>query len=250
MAIRFYDEALANKIKSWVPENSNLMILKPEEVTRLFQKIADNNNDKPIRLPLVALSREPSIEILSTNKKPLTFDGFTRELSDDNGTYTGDIVVQRFDEKNHIIPYKKAEVINAIPIKINYQLDIFTYGFAEGDEYLRNFIFQLINKPKLKITVPYNNSNIEFNCNVRILSTVEDNSDIQQRLFSGQFTRWTIKLEIDDAYLWSVPIQPVVTVLEGDITDGKDLKEDIGITYHKFDGEVNSDEYNTEKDLC
>jgi hypothetical protein len=39
------------------------------------------------------------------------------------------------------------------------------------------------------------------------MSTIEDTSDVPQRLFSGQFTRWTIRLNIDDAYLFSVPVE-------------------------------------------
>lgn len=38
-----------------------------------------------------------------------------------------------------------------------------------------------------------------------IESTVSDNSDIPERLISGQFTRMSIRLTIDDAYLFSVP---------------------------------------------
>ena len=40
---------------------------------------------------------------------------------------------------------------------------------------------------------------------VRVESTVSDNSDIPERLISGQFTRMTLRLIIDDAWLFSVP---------------------------------------------
>ena len=54
MAIRYYDKALVEKITKWV-KDPNMRILKPEEVTRLFQQTADINNDKPISLPLIAI---------------------------------------------------------------------------------------------------------------------------------------------------------------------------------------------------
>jgi hypothetical protein len=38
-----------------------------------------------------------------------------------------------------------------------------------------------------------------------VLDTVSDTSSISERIFSGQFTRWTIQLEIQDAFLFSVP---------------------------------------------
>jgi hypothetical protein len=38
-----------------------------------------------------------------------------------------------------------------------------------------------------------------------VLSNVSDTSDIPQRLFVGQFTRWTIQMEIQDAFLYNIP---------------------------------------------
>ena len=35
--------------------------------------------------------------------------------------------------------------------------------------------------------------------------TISDTSDITERLFPGQFTRWTIQLEIQDAFLYDIP---------------------------------------------
>jgi hypothetical protein len=77
----------------------------------------------------------------------------------------------------------------------------------EADEYLRNFIFNLINYPKLDIVIPYNDVNYTHTSNLRITNEVNDNSDIPERLIQGQFTRFTISITVDDAYIWSVPIR-------------------------------------------
>lgn len=79
--------------------------------------------------------------------------------------------------------------MNVIPIKVNYQLDIYTKTEDEGDEYLRNFLFKLINNPTMVITIPYSNSYLQHIVNIRVESSVADTSEISQRLFSGQFTR-------------------------------------------------------------
>lgn len=181
MAIRFYDEALSNKIKAWV-KDPNLTILKPSESSRLFQLKADLDNDKPFTLPLIALSRDSDIEILSTAKKALTYDG---------GHLAANL--------------QTSEVLNAIPIKISYQLDIYTKYFAEADEYVRNFVFNFINYPGISIEIPYNNSKVIHDSMVLVESTISDTSDIPERLISGQFTRMSLRLTIDDAYLFSVP---------------------------------------------
>jgi hypothetical protein len=79
--------------------------------------------------------------------------------------------------------------LNVIPIKLVYQLDIYTKTYEEGDEYLRNFLFKLINNPVIKIAIPYNGVEIEHIANIRVLDTVSDTSAISERIFSGQFTR-------------------------------------------------------------
>ena len=88
---------------------------------------------------------------------------------------------------------------------MTYQLDIYTKTAIEGDEYLRNFLFKLINNPLLKITISYNGIEISHTANIRVLDTVSDTSAISERLFSGQFTRWTIQMELQDAFLFSIP---------------------------------------------
>lgn len=200
MAVSLIDDALYAKIQNWI-KDPNMRILKPSETLRLFQTVADLTNDKPLSLPMIAISRDSDIEVLQTNKKPLSFSGHILEANE-----------------------QKVQLINGIPIEVSYQLDIYTKGYAEGDEYLRNFIFNFINYPKLTITIPYNNIQYQHNANVRIEPTISDTSDIPQRLFSGQFTRWTIKLTVDDCYIFSIPINttPSIELETVEIAETKD----------------------------
>lgn len=182
MSIRFYDEAVIEKLQKWISD-PDMVILKPNQVSRLFQIRADQKNDKPLTLPLIALSRDPNINILMSKRRSLSSDGKKIEYNED-----------------------KTKQLDAIPIEISYQLDIYTKRFVEGDEYLRNFIFNLINNPKLKIEIPYNNSSEEHICYIELNPTVSDNSDIPEKLFTDEFTRWTLNFKINDAYLFSIPI--------------------------------------------
>jgi hypothetical protein len=70
---------------------------------------------------------------------------------------------------------------------------------------LRQYLFKLINNPVIKIVVPYNGVEVEQIANIRVLNTVSDTSEIAERLFPGQFNRWTLQLEIQDAFLYDVP---------------------------------------------
>ena len=181
MAVRYYDDILAAKLQRWNPE-SNLRVLKPNETKRLFEISANDSGDKPITLPCVALSRNNDIELLLNVKSPKSYAGLKLKQTPE-----------------------ETLMLNAIPIRLQYQLDIYTKTAEEGDEYLRQYLFKLINNPVIKILIPYNNANVEHIANIRVLNTISDTSDISERIFAGQFTRWTIQLEIMDAFLYDVP---------------------------------------------
>ena len=215
MSATLYDNALLKKIKNWV-RDSNIRITGPDETRRVFEYRADQNNDKPIELPLIALSRDSEMEIKDTQKKPLTYDG-ERILKS-----------QYINDKNKT--ERKVMQLNAIPIKLSYQIDIYTRYFEEGEEYVRNFIFNLINYPKMQIELPYNNCKEIKNCSISLNSTVSDNSSVSERLIPGQFTRKTISISINDAYLWDTRTRTAATICEEpyiDITTDVELDTQI-----------------------
>ena len=203
MGIRFYDEALVDKIKNWC-QDPNLTILRPNETRELFQKKSFQNNDNPIRLPFISISRNSTIEVENVTKKPLSYDGMLLDATE-----------------------KKSIQLNAIPIKLSYQLDIYCRYMEEADEYLRNFIFHIINYPKLKIVMVDNGYEINHIATLRMSSLVEDTSDIEQHLVSDQFVRFTIDINIDDAYLFSVPTKTNVHIDENNIKLVAKLNEQI-----------------------
>lgn len=182
MACRYYDDMLVAKLLKWLPTTSNLRVLNPSESKRLFELTADDNKDKPMTLPLVALARGKDIELLSTVKQPRSYDGL-KLLSADDGTYQ----------------------FNVLPIKLVYDLNIYTKTADEADEYVRTFLFKLINNPVIKVRIPYNGTELEHIANIRVMNNVSDTSDISERIFSGQFYCWTIQLEIQDAFLFNIP---------------------------------------------
>ena len=184
MAISYYDEAVVQKIKSWLPDASKLRVLSPDESSRLIQLNADDAKDKPLKLPLIAISRNKDLEIESTIKQNKSFDGLIIDKDITSATTVH---------------------MNVIPIKTTYQLDIYTKKRIEADEYIRQYLFKLINNPQIIIEIPYNNYIIRHTANLRVLNTVSDTSDIPTHLFAGQFYKWTIQLELHDGFLFSIP---------------------------------------------
>lgn len=184
MAINYYDEAVTQKIKGWLADSSKLRVLSPDESNRVIQLNAEDSKDEPLKLPFIAISRNKDIEIESTIKQNKSFDGLI--IGKDAATAT-------------------TIHLNVIPIKTTYQLDIYTKKRIEVDEYVRQYLFKLINNPQIIIEIPYNNYIVRHTANLRVLNTVSDTSDIPTHLFSGQFYKWTIQLELQDGFLFSIP---------------------------------------------
>ena len=187
MAIGYYDDAITEKIKGWLADSSKLRVLAPEESNRLIQLSAEDSGDAPLKLPLIAISRNKDLEIESTIKQNRSFDGLVIDKGTTNATTVH---------------------LNVIPIKTTYQLDIYTKKRIEGDEYVRQYLFKLINNPQIIIEIPYphkENCVVRHTANLRVLNTVSDTSDIPTHVFAGQFYKWTIQLELQDGFLFSIP---------------------------------------------
>ncbi len=180
MSVAFYDNALLDKLKNWT-NDTNMHVYGQDDTRRLFEVVAEEKRDHPITLPILCLRRVGGYEIINPNKTVLSFDAITADKST-----------------------KRTLRLNAIPINIEYQLDIYSKFKEEADEYAREIVFNVINSPSFKVEVPYNDLNFVHNATLRISTDVEDNSDIPERLMVGQFTRFTLHIYVDDAYLWDV----------------------------------------------
>ncbi len=78
MSTKLYDDAIVEKIRGWTL-NTSITVTGPDESRRLFEVIADQTNDEPIKLPLIAISRNRGFTILDNGlgKQPMSFDGLT-----------------------------------------------------------------------------------------------------------------------------------------------------------------------------
>lgn len=194
MSTYLYDDALLEKIKKWTSGLSSMHIYGPNDTERLYETIAQSTDDEPIKLPIVCLRRKGGFEILNPNRVPLQCNGVL--VHAENG---------------------KSIKLNAIPINIEYQLDVYCKLYKEADSYIREFIFNFLNYPNMKIKIPYRDLNYIHSATVRISNNVEDNSDIPERLNFGQFTRMSLNVNIDDAYLWDVSEKNIKTISDADI---------------------------------
>lgn len=200
MSVGLYDKALTDKIKNWVVD-PNLIVLGPDESDQLFRWKADITNDKPIELPLISIKRDSDISIGITAKRRMSYEG---KIFSNNGLTT--------------------DHLNAIPMTLSYQIDIYTRYRNEADEYMRNFVYNIVNHPKMTIDIPYNDSNKQQDSFISLEGTVSDTSDIPERLIVGQFTRYTIPIKVIDAYLFSYNFKDIQKVGLAEIEANKQLE--------------------------
>jgi len=131
MSTRFYDEALIKKLTYWT-KSTNAKIYSPSDTRKLFEVIADESNDGPIKLPIICVRRTSGFQVKNINRQPLSYSAETIARTD-----------------------SKVMKLNAIPIELKYQLDIYTRYFDEADEFARNLIFNIINFPSLTVVLRY-----------------------------------------------------------------------------------------------
>lgn len=179
MSFTLYDRAVTEKIKKWILD-SNMVVLSPDETRRLFTWKAITDGDKPLTLPLISINRNRDVSIKTTSKQMLSHRG------------------KIFNSEKGV-----SDHLNAIPMTLSYVINIYTRYLEEADEYVRNFVFQLINYPKIEIQIPYNNSQLTYTSYLTLQPEISDNSDIPERLIAGQFSRMTLAITLNDAYLFS-----------------------------------------------
>lgn len=179
MSFTLYDRAVTEKIKKWILD-SNMVVLSPDETRRLFTWKATTDGDKPLTLPLISINRNRDVSIKTTSKQMLSHRG------------------KIFNSEKGV-----SDHLNAIPMTLSYVINIYTRYLEEADEYVRNFVFQLINYPKIEIQIPYNNSQLTYTSYLTLQPEISDNSDIPERLIVGQFSRMTLAITLNDAYLFS-----------------------------------------------
>ena len=183
MSAYLYDEALVKKFKNWT-SSSKTQVYGPSETRRLYEIIADSTTDSSVERPIISISRNMGYDIINsgTTRRPLSYDGVDRLY---------------FEETN------STKIINAIPILLSYQIDVYARLAQEADILMRNLVFNIINYPAMEISIP----DADLNHTARISfgsNTITDNSNMSERFVEGNLTVLSAIINIEDAYLWDV----------------------------------------------
>lgn len=173
MSVSSYDHAIINKFRELFDDN-RISILPVEDAFRFVSQL--NRDD--LEFPLISTTRL----------------GVTILKSDVNQAQKTKGHLVRQDENNNSI------FAQSIPIRIEYQLDIFTVDRESCDEITRELVFYLYQHPTLQAHFDYG-LDIEHNFNLFLNEDIVDNSDTIEHVNKGVKFRNTLTFYTDDARL-------------------------------------------------
>lgn len=181
-----YDNAILDKFRELF-DTDKIFIVPPERAKMIRAQLDDDT----IKFPLISLDRRGWTMLDDRNNWPTSVKGIPDSINNDGS----------------------ANILHAIPIKIEYQLDVFTVDKVSCDEILRELIFYFKLHPTMRVHIPYG-LETNHNFNVYFNPEVEDNSDTVEHINKGVLYRYTASFYTDDAYLFA---NTVVDIVTGDI---------------------------------
>jgi hypothetical protein len=174
MSVKAYDDAIINKFRSIFNDNT-IYILPVENAIRFSAQLNKDN----VKFPMISTTRLG----YSIRKSDINFSAKMY------GSF-----VTRDGENNNVFA-------QTIPIRIEYQLDVFTVDHESCDEIVRELIFFFEQHPTLEAHFDYG-LNIDHNFNIYLNEEIVDNSDTVEHVNNGVMFRNTLTFYTDDAILF------------------------------------------------
>ena len=187
MSVKSYDDAIISKFRSIFNDNT-IYILPVENAIRFSAQL--NRDD--VKFPMISTTRLGySIQTQNVNFAAKMIGSFATR-----------------DGKNNNI------FAQTVPIRIEYQMDVFTVDRQSCDEIVRELIFFFMQHPTLKAHFDYG-LNIDHNFNLYLNDEIVDNSDTVEHVNNGVMFRNTLTFYTDDARLFRSKKQ-----IQGEVTAG------------------------------
>ena len=174
MSVKAYDDAIINKFRSIFNTNS-IYILPVENAIRFSAQLSKDN----VKFPMISTTRLGySVRNDYINLPAKTVGSFVTRDGNNNNIFA-----------------------QTIPIRIEYQMDVFTVDRQSCDEIVRELIFFFAQHPTLIAHFDYG-LNIDHNFNLYQNDEIVDNSDTVEHVNNGVMFRNTLTFYTDDARLF------------------------------------------------
>ena len=193
MSIPLYDDAVLDKLKGVF---SNVVFSAPDKA---FKRSAERKglkgsaDDVDVDLPLISVYRENYTVDMDRNNPRFRRRGRKIRNSDDDS---------------------RAVMAEALPVRIDYQLDVWGKRRRELDVLVGELLFWMLDNPKVSLNLggEFEDYSPEFNWK---LEDVTDNSDIMSFSDRGKYYRVTIPFYFDEAMIFRY--DKLKTVMDVDI---------------------------------
>lgn len=172
--IYLYDKAIVDKFRT-IFADSRITVQPPENAIRYVAQLSKDD----VTFPLISLNRT----------------SWSIRSSDISWAQSRTGVANRINPDNTI------SVMRAIPIQMEYQVDIYTIDRMTNDEIYRELIFYFLKNPTLEVDIPYTvDGQHVFNFDIN--PDITDNSDTVEHVNKGVLYRYTSTWVVKDAYLF------------------------------------------------
>lgn len=174
MSIKAYDDAIINRFRE-VFNDDIIYILPVENAIRFVAQLKKDD----VKFPLISTMRLGySIVSSNVNHNAKMIGSFAKRDGENNNLFA-----------------------QSIPIRIEYQLDVFTVDKQSCDEIVRELIFFFYQHPTLQAHFEYG---LDFNHNFNIFlnDDITDNSDTVEHINNGVMFRNTLTFYTDDSRLF------------------------------------------------
>jgi len=196
MSFSLYDKAIVEKLREITKDNR--IFIHPTE--NVFSNIAAVDKDN-IQLPMISIMRT-GVNILDNVPFALMKTGTLAKLNREDKYFTR---------------------VQAIPIQINYMLDVWTKERLSNDNIVRELLFYFYTHPTLQVDIPYT-LNFKHDFNIFVSSNIDDNSDVTSHGTRGEYFRQTLNLYTNDAYLWKASRSNIMDiVLDFEVVAGDEI---------------------------
>lgn len=193
MSAYLYDEVLVKRLQE-LTSDQRICIVPPEEAINYLAGFSKDH----VNLPAILLTRK-SVTLLDYRNQVVALKGQTAHVCRDN------ILV-------------KARLI---PMKIEWNLDIYAADRYSCDEIVRELVFYFTTNPRFEVQIPYQ-LDIKQNFDIFISPDIPDNSDLIEFSSRGEYYRETITLWTENAHMFSSHRQyPTFTVPSIDVNKSK-----------------------------
>lgn len=174
MSAYLYDQAVVDRLRK-ITGDGRIHVIDPDQAVTF---LAQFSKDK-VKFPAIVLSRK-SVSLLDYKNQVVALKGQTARVGEDN------ILV-------------KAKLI---PMRIEWNLDIYTVDRYSCDEIVRELIFYFTSSPRFEVEVPYQ-LDIKQNFDVFLSPEIADNTDLIEFPNRGEFFRETLSLWTENAHMFS-----------------------------------------------